>query len=82
MDGALPNKVVKESGGAPRRPFSLLRLVLALLAGLGISYLFYWMGDILGLSRADVPHRVGDGRGGDCLCAVGPAAEPVCEGLQ
>ncbi len=59
VDGALPNKVVKESGGAPRRPFSLLRLVLALLAGLGISYLFYWMGDILGLSRADVLHRVG-----------------------
>ena len=69
-NGALPNKVVKESGGAPRRPFSLLRLLLSLLAGLGLSYLFYWVGEILGLSRADVFHRVGWA----CLGMVAAAA--------
>ena len=58
-EGALPNKVVKESGGGtPKKPFSLLRLVAALLVGIGISTLLYWMEDILGLSSATVAHRV------------------------
>ena len=56
-EGALPNKVMKEGGGGPKKPV-LLRLVIALLVGIGISELLYWMGDLLGLSHAAVFHRV------------------------
>lgn len=56
-EGALPNKVMKEGGRGPKKSV-LLRLVIAILVGIGISELLYWMGDLLGLSHAAVFHRV------------------------
>ena len=55
-EGALPSGG-KGTPGAPKKPLSLLRLAAALLVGFGISQLFFWLGDLLGLSRATVFQR-------------------------